>query len=139
MNLLISSTQLRTFPAPGGSLSDHTPLPPFPMCYSPAFLEIILLYFYFFFFGPTYGNWKFGGQGLNPHPSSDPSHCSDNARSLAYCTTRGPRFFSILKHSFGCSAFSDPLGTAFSSSATNISIRNHREFMLCNLSALCRA
>ena len=31
---------------------------------------------------------KFLGQGLNPCHSSNPSHSSDNARSLTHCTTR---------------------------------------------------
>ena len=32
--------------------------------------------------------WKFPGQGLNPHHSSNPSHGSGNAGSLTHCTTR---------------------------------------------------
>ena len=32
--------------------------------------------FSLFFFGYTCGMWKFSGQGLNPFPSSDLSHCS---------------------------------------------------------------
>jgi len=32
--------------------------------------------------------WKFSGQGLNPHHSSDPSHQSGNARSLTCCATK---------------------------------------------------
>ena len=32
----------------------------------------------------TQGVWTFPGQGLNPCHSSDPSHCSDNARSLTH-------------------------------------------------------
>ena len=31
--------------------------------------------------------WKFPDQGSNPHHSSDPSCCSDNARCLTQCTT----------------------------------------------------
>ena len=38
------------------------------------------------FFGHAQGMWKFLGQGLNPHVSSDLSHSSDNTRSL----TTGP-------------------------------------------------
>lgn len=38
---------------------------------------------YTFFFGPACSTWKFPGQGLNLRRSSDPSHCGDNARSLA--------------------------------------------------------
>ena len=37
--------------------------------------------------------WKFPGQGLNPHHSSDQSHSSDNARSL---TTRPPANFEMV-------------------------------------------
>ena len=40
----------------------------------------------FFFF--TCIMWKFPGQGWDPCHSSDPSHWSDNARSLIYCATR---------------------------------------------------
>ena len=43
-----------------------------------AFLcwAILLVMFFTFFFGYTCGMWKFSGQGLNPFPSSDLSHCS---------------------------------------------------------------
>ena len=37
---------------------------------------------FFFFFGLALGMWNFLGQELNPCHSSNPSHCSDNARSL---------------------------------------------------------
>ena len=49
----------------------------------------ILFFFFFNFFGPVQSMWKFPGpgQGLNPHPSSDPSHCRDNAGFLTHCTT----------------------------------------------------
>ena len=33
--------------------------------------------------------WKFPGQGLNPHHSSNPSCSSDNARSLTLCAAQG--------------------------------------------------
>ena len=36
--------------------------------------------------GPSYGKWKFPGQGSNPPHSCDPSLCSDNAGSLTRCT-----------------------------------------------------
>ena len=39
----------------------------------------------FIFFGCAYGMWKFQGQGMNPHHSSNPSHCSDKASSLTLC------------------------------------------------------
>ena len=32
--------------------------------------------------------WKFLAQGSNPHHSSDPGHCSENAGSLTFCVTR---------------------------------------------------
>ena len=41
-----------------------------------------------FFFCLSQSIWKFPGQGWDPHHSSDPSLCSDNARSLTCCTTR---------------------------------------------------
>ena len=39
--------------------------------------------FFLFSFGQIQGIWRFLGQGLNPCLSSHPSHCRDNARSLA--------------------------------------------------------
>ena len=42
----------------------------------------------FYFFDCTCSMWKIPGQGSIPHHSSDPSHCSDNARSLTHWTTR---------------------------------------------------
>ena len=43
-------------------------------------------YFSFFIsYGHVYSMWQFLGQGLNLHHSSDLSHCSDNAGSLACC------------------------------------------------------
>ena len=38
--------------------------------------------FFLSFFLAVPGMQKFWDQGLNLHHSSDPSHCSDNARSL---------------------------------------------------------
>lgn len=40
------------------------------------------------FFFCTCIMWKFPGQGWDPCHSSEPSHWSDNARSLIYCATR---------------------------------------------------
>ena len=37
---------------------------------------------FFSFFGCSQGMWKFPGQGLNPHHSSDLSHSSGNIGSL---------------------------------------------------------
>ena len=39
-------------------------------------------------FGHVCGMWKFPGQGSNRCHSSDPSCCSDKARSLTCCATR---------------------------------------------------
>ena len=57
-----------------------------------------------FLFGCVCSTWKFPGQGLNPCHSSDPSHCSDNARSLIYCVTRELSFrvFEYMTFSYGC-------------------------------------
>jgi len=44
-------------------------------------------FFFFFFFFQTHGMWKFPGQESNLHHSSDPSHSSDNTRSI---TARSP-------------------------------------------------
>ena len=43
---------------------------------------------FFFFFGHGHSMWKFPGQGSNPYHISDPSHCSDDTRSLTCCATR---------------------------------------------------
>ena len=43
--------------------------------------------FFFSIFGHTCGMKKSPGQGSNPHYSSNPSPCSDNARSLTCCIT----------------------------------------------------
>ena len=40
--------------------------------------------------------WKFPGQGWNPCHSSNPSHCSDNTRSLTCGTTRECRSDLVL-------------------------------------------
>ena len=42
----------------------------------------------FYFFGCAQGLQNFPGQGSNPHYISDPSHRSDNARSLTCRATR---------------------------------------------------
>ena len=41
-----------------------------------------------YFFGCACNMWKFQGQESNPHHSSNPSCCRDNARSLIHCTAR---------------------------------------------------
>ena len=43
---------------------------------------------FFCFFPCAWGMWKFLGQGLNVHPRSGPSPCSDNTRSLTHYPTR---------------------------------------------------
>ena len=48
---------------------------------------VFCLFVWGFFFGHICGMWKFLGQGSNPS-LSNPSLCSDNARSLIWCTTR---------------------------------------------------
>ena len=45
--------------------------------------------------------WKFLGQGLNPCHNSNLSHCSDNARSLTFCTMRGILYL-IFKSTVHC-------------------------------------
>ena len=64
----------------------------------------------FFIFGCTCGVWKFPGQGMNPHYSSDLSYSSDNARYLtAWATKEILIVFIFLRnfHTFfrsGCTA-----------------------------------
>lgn len=49
-------------------------------------------------FGYTYGTRKFLGQGLNMCLGSDPSHDTDNVRSLMYqATTEFPQVFLIVR------------------------------------------
>ena len=48
----------------------------------------LFLLTFLFFFGCAHGIQKFIGQGLNPHYSSNPGCCSDNAGSLTCCATR---------------------------------------------------
>ena len=48
----------------------------------PSFSETICGLFSFFFLCDAHGMWSFPGWGWNPRHSSDPSHSSDNARSL---------------------------------------------------------
>ena len=62
-----------------------SPSPSKPRSY--FFLHSLSLSLFFFFFRPR-GMYKFLGQGLNPFHSSNPSRCSDSARSLTHCTTR---------------------------------------------------
>ena len=48
------------------------------------FLSLSLFFFFVFvFFGHVCGMWKFLGQGSNPHHSSDPSDCRDNAGPIS--------------------------------------------------------
>ena len=48
-----------------------------------------------FIFSGVHIIWKFPGQGLNLHHSSNPGHCSDDAASLTCCAT-GNSFFIFL-------------------------------------------
>ena len=57
--------------------------------YSSYVLHILIKnFFYFLLFGHIHGMWKFQGQGSNTHQSRDPSHSSDNTRSLTHSATR---------------------------------------------------
>ena len=51
-------------------------------CYYPLFSKKIFLY------GHTCAMWNFLGQGSNLYHSSNPTHSSDNARSLTCCAPR---------------------------------------------------
>ena len=53
----------------------------------------VLVSFFRLFLARTHGMWQFLSQGSNLHPSSDPSHSSDNAESL---TARPPGNSRIL-------------------------------------------
>ena len=91
--------------------------PLFPLHYQPpnSYSQFPLLYFFysidnlpthskttpllclfsvsFSFFVHAHSMWKFLGQGSNPHHSSNPSRCNDNARSLTHCTKREFPFY----------------------------------------------
>ena len=57
--------------------------------------KLLLSILYLCIFGHALSMWKFLGQGLNPHHSSNLGHCSDDTGSLTCCTTRElPIFFS---------------------------------------------
>ena len=47
-----------------------------------VYSEVELLDHFVIFFGCTHSMQKFPGQGVNPCYSSNPSHSSDNSRSL---------------------------------------------------------
>ena len=53
-----------------------------------VYIFLLLLVLFIYFFGCACGVWKFLGQGSNLCHSSNLSHCSDNARSLTFCTTK---------------------------------------------------
>ena len=65
-------------------------------CFTPWQLFLLFsyvhfpLFFFFFFFWLHPQHINFPGQGLklNPHCSSNPSPCSDNASSLTHCAAR---------------------------------------------------
>lgn len=65
-------------------------------------LSLLLLFFFnivlaFFLFGSTHAMQKFPGQGSNLCQSSDPSCCSDSARSLTCCATENSRLLISTK------------------------------------------
>ena len=49
---------------------------------------LVCLFVCLFVFGHANTMWKIPGQGSNPHHSSNPSCCRDNAGSSTHCTTR---------------------------------------------------
>ena len=62
-------------------------------CYCRTRTRFFFFFFFFFFSGHIYGMWKFLGQGLNLHHSSDLSHCSGHTRSLTHWAMRELWFF----------------------------------------------
>ena len=59
--------------------------------------EVVFLFcFVLFFFDCACGMWKFLDQGLNPHHSSSPSCCSDNAGSLVHCATGNSKLSKVV-------------------------------------------
>ena len=58
------------------------------------FVFFVLVWAYF---GQAYCMQKFLDQGSNLHHSSNPSHCSDNAQSLACYATRGLPHYHLFK------------------------------------------
>ena len=60
-----------------------------PLYLLPHFFSSFLSSFLFsFFLCQAHSMWKFLGQRQNLSHSSDPSHCSDNTRSLTHCAKR---------------------------------------------------
>ena len=68
-------------------------LPSLFLSFLPSFLSLSLSFFLSFLFGCTCCMWKFPGQGSNTCHSSNPSCCSDNARSLAHWVTKVSHLF----------------------------------------------
>ena len=69
--------RLLASPLPPPASSPDLSLPRYLPCASTH----SVLYMHLFFFGRTCSTQNFLGQGLNPHHSSDPTCCSDTARS----------------------------------------------------------
>ena len=53
-----------------------------------ALLPIKFNFIYLLFRLHARSMWKFSSQGSNPCHSSSPRHCSNNTKSLTYCSTR---------------------------------------------------
>ena len=76
-----------------------------PLKYTLFLKKIQLFNILFFSFGLAQWMLKFPGQGSDSSHSSDPSHCSDNARSLIHWATR-----ELLQHFNCCCCCFDFLG-----------------------------
>ena len=63
------------------------------------FIGIIVL---FYFLGCAWVMWKFPGQGMNLHQSSNLNHCCDNVRSLTHCAIKGTSTGIIFISSLNC-------------------------------------
>ena len=81
--LLASRQSDSTFPNSPSPSFPHTLLAPCPLQPTSSFPMLVPSFFW-----PHTQHWKFQSQGSNTCHSSDPSHSSDNAGSLTYCTTR---------------------------------------------------
>ena len=84
---LISLLPANQFIPQGQSLLGVLPLPLSALPSLP-FIFFSFVFVFVFVFCCAYGMWKFPDQESNPRRSNHPSHCSDNARSLAQCATR---------------------------------------------------
>lgn len=71
-------------------------------------LCFIFLKFFIFFLSHSCSMWKFLAQGSNPHHSSDPGHCSENARPLSHWA-KGNSLSWVLRRAFQCSTNQMPV------------------------------